>query len=124
VFLDLNIKGPYVYSNKYSFPGLPFYVGKGCSCRATAHFKNSVKKALSSDVNSHKLNKIKSILSKSSRKIAVMMIEERLSEEEAFKLERHFIKAIGRRDLKEGPLTNKTEGGEGSSRYCKTSNKI
>jgi len=43
----------------------------------------------------------------------IRLIHEGLSKEEAFELERHYIKEIGRRDLGLGTLTNLTDGGEG-----------
>lgn len=119
-FIDISSIETFIYSNKYSFPGKPFYIGKGCSNRARVHIKNAIKDALSFKKKSHKLNKIKKIISNPKGKIAVILLSEGLEEEEALDLEKHFIKSIGRHDLKEGPLTNKTDGGEGSSRYMHT----
>ena len=45
----------------------------------------------------------------------VIIIEDRLDENDAFELETYWIKRIGRNDLKNGPLVNFTNGGEGSS---------
>jgi predicted GIY-YIG superfamily endonuclease len=45
----------------------------------------------------------------------VILLEEGLSESEAFEREIYWIKRIGRRDLNKGTLVNFTDGGEGVS---------
>ena len=49
--------------------------------------------------------------------IKIVFLHKDITEEEAFKWERYWIKYIGRRDLKEGSLCNLTDGGEGDSGY-------
>lgn len=57
-------------------------------------------------------NKIKKL---GMENIIIEKIAQNLSEQEAFKLEKYWIKRIGRRNLETGPLCNLTDGGEGSS---------
>lgn len=89
----------YVYLHVKKTTGEPFYIGKGYDKRAfiernrSLHWKNIV--------NKYGLD--------------VIMIEEYLSEKDALKLEMYWIKRIGRNDLKNGPLVNFTNGGDGSS---------
>jgi len=89
----------------------PFYVGKGKNSRAEEHMKQT---ALDKDVNRMKANLIKSIINKG-KNVIIVKIEKNLEENYAFELEIKLIKIIGRKDLKLGPLTNLTDGGEGSS---------
>lgn len=77
-----------------------FYVGKGKKKRSTErinrnkHWKNTV-------------NKYGGFI--------VDIIENNLTEKEAFDREVYWIKRIGRKDLGLGPLVNMTDGGEGIS---------
>ena len=59
-------------------------------------------------------NKIKKILNENLEPI-ILKVEENLNEQEALDLEIWLIWAIGRSDLKLGPLTNHTDGGDGVS---------
>jgi hypothetical protein len=102
VYLDPRKPGTYNY-NEYSFDYEPFYVGKGCGKRYLAHLKENKK--------SYKNNKIKAILNESLKPI-IIKLKENLIECSALKLEIDIIKIIGRLDLKIGPLTNLTAGGE------------
>jgi len=86
---------------------VPFYIGKGNGNRYKvqshlredqAFLKNKINKVGNSNVKIHFLHKD-------------------ISEEEAFRWERYWIKYIGRRDLKEGTLCNLTDGGEGQSGF-------
>lgn len=47
----------------------------------------------------------------------IKIINTELSWKEACELEKEWIKKIGRRDLKEGPLVNLTDGGEGNNNF-------
>jgi len=70
--------------------GTPYYVGKGVGKRAWA-------KHVTVDVPSHD---------------RIIMLAENLEEEEALTLEKKYIAEYGRADLNEGPLLNKTSGGQ------------
>jgi hypothetical protein len=110
VYLDPRKEGKYVYGD-YKFDYEPFYVGKGKDYRHKRHLNES---QLSN--NSHKSNLIKKLIS-NGQYPNILIIEECLNQNEAFELEKKIIFEIGRYDLKTGPLTNKTEGGEGISGY-------
>jgi hypothetical protein len=90
----------YVYLHIKKSNGIPFYVGKGKKERyySPAHrnrFWNNT-------VNKHGFDAI--------------LLEECLTEKEAFYLEEYWINRIGRADLNEGTLVNLTNGGEGESK--------
>ena len=85
----------------------PFYVGKGNGDRCKAHIRLYGE-------NKFKDNKIKKILSLGLNLIS-LKIYENLSEKESFDNELNLINIIGRSNLKLGPLTNLTNGGEGVS---------
>lgn len=105
--LDPCKKGNYIYG-ELVFEFEPFYIGKGSGDRAFRH----TKKILYDGCNPHKRNKIKKIMESGGLPI-VFFVFENLIEEVAFGKERELVTAIGRSDLNEGPLTNKTEGGIG-----------
>lgn len=65
--------------------GSPYYIGKGKNSRAWRK-----------------------------KNVAVQIIAHRLTEEEAFTLEKLLIENLGRKDLGTGILNNKTDGGEGT----------
>lgn len=88
----------------------PFYVGKGKNERSHSHLF----KSMLNGTNKHKCNKIRKLLAKNITP-HVVMLASNLTEDEAFTLEKEIIKKYGRHDLKLGPLTNATDGGEGSS---------
>lgn len=76
-----------------------FYIGKGCGNRSNkttnrSEFWNNIVSKYGYDI---------------------LLIEEELTEEESFELEKYYINKIGRRDLGLGTLVNMTDGGEGSS---------
>lgn len=90
--------------------GHPFYVGKGVGQRVLEHEAE----ARNTTRLTHKLNVIRSLLRKD------LLIHYRLdsffdNEAEALARERLLIQTIGRHDLGTGPLTNQTDGGEGTS---------
>ncbi len=78
--------------------GIPFYIGKGINKRAFS-------------INGRN-NFWKRIVEKYGYDI--LIIEDGLTEIEAFEREIYWIKRIGRRDLGLGTLVNMTNGGEGS----------
>jgi hypothetical protein len=87
--------------------GIPFYIGKGKGKRWLDHEKVS---------EAHPNKHLTAIVKKAKRldlEIPKIKIRENLTEQEAFEIEKAFIKAIGRG--KNGPLVNMTDGGDGSS---------
>ena len=91
--------------------GEPFYVGYGHNNRVYKHFQN-----IKNISNPHKTNKIKSIIKDGYDKNSIIHIfKENLTKEEATNLEIELIYKIGRHNLKEGPLTNLTSGGDGGA---------
>lgn len=88
----------YVYLHVKETTGEPFYVGKGNNFRA--YTKN-------------RTNYWKSIYKKYGRD--VILLEDNLTETEAFELEKYWITRIGRKDINTGPLINFTDGGDGCS---------
>lgn len=76
-----------------------FYVGKGTAYRASC--KNHRSKWWNSIVSKYGYD--------------IVLIEEGLTEEKAFELEKYYIKHFGRKDLGLGSLVNMTDGGEGMS---------
>jgi hypothetical protein len=90
--------------------GHPFYVGKGLGQRVLEHEAE----ARNTTRLTHKLNVIRSLFRNN------LPIHYRLDsffddEMEALARERLLIQTIGRHDLGTGPLTNQTDGGEGTS---------
>lgn len=111
VYLDTRKEGNFIYGD-YSFNYEPFYVGKGKNDRYKEHLREC---RLNKDTT-HKSNLIKKII-RNGGYPEVILIENSLTETEALELEVLLIKVIGRFDLKIGPLTNKTDGGDGISGY-------
>lgn len=90
--------------------GEPFYVGKGINLRCLQHEADArTTKALT-----HKLNVIRS-LHRQGRPVVYRIDSSFPDEAAALARERALIAEIGRHDLKLGPLTNQTDGGEGTS---------
>jgi len=110
IYLDTRKTGEYTY-NEYKFKNEPFYVGKGKEYRHKRHLNES--NLLD---KSHKSNLINKLIN-SGNYPEIVIIKDSLSENNAFELEKQLISLIGRYDLKLGPLTNKTDGGEGISGY-------
>jgi len=90
----------------------PFYVGKGHGSRCYDHF-------MSCNLNDKlkKSNKIKKIIKETGSKPIIIKLFENLYEEQALETEIFLIRQIGRDDMNLGPLTNLTDGGDGTSGY-------
>lgn len=91
----------------------PFYVGKGKDKRAESHLNSN------NNDNPFKTNIINKIKAAGLEPV-VEYHSENLVESVAFTWEISLIKQYGRRDLGLGPLTNLTDGGEGTSGHIRT----
>ena len=90
----------YVYRHIREDLNVPFYIGIGSNqTYKRAHVRNR---------NKH----WKSVVAKTQYSVEIVM--ENLTWEEACSKEVELIKLYGRADLQQGPLTNKTDGGDGS----------
>lgn len=117
VYLDPRKSGKFEYSDFCSLYE-PFYIGKGKNKRCYYHL-NEANNEHSKLKNRFNINKIKSIL-KEDLEPFIEKIFINLSEEESYNKEIDLIKEIGRKNLKTGPLTNLTSGGDGTSGYVFT----
>lgn len=108
--LDPRRPGPFKYGN-WKFDFEPFYIGKGKDNRAFKHLDHT----LGNCGNLHKIRKIAKIRRETNEEPVVLIKRKGLSETEALMLETKLIALIGRADKKLGPLTNLTDGGEGTS---------
>ncbi len=113
VLLDPRKPGEYKYG-EFVFPYEPFYVGKGKNGRAGEHFQ------IRNQSDDHKSRKIRKIYKETGLEPIIAKPYENLFEEVSFELEKFLIAQIGRYDLGKGPLTNYTDGGEGTSGYIFT----
>jgi hypothetical protein len=91
----------YVYAYLRKSDNTPYYIGKGKNDRA---FKGIHNVSIPKD------------------KTKISILEENLSEEDAFLLETELIKQYGRIDLGTGILRNRTDGGEGVRGLPRTDN--
>jgi hypothetical protein len=91
----------YVYLHIKATDGEPFYVGKGRRYRAYDSSKCTRSNHWINYVNKYGFD--------------VIILENNLTEKEAFEKETYWIKRIGRKDLGNGPLINYSNGGEGGS---------
>ena len=87
-------------------------MGKGSNNRFLKHMRKS-----KLDCNNHKNNKIRKIIKETGSDPKIIVFTNSLLEKEALELEIKLIKAIGRNDLKKGPLLNFTDGGDGVAGY-------
>ncbi|KKM16433.1 hypothetical protein LCGC14_1685900 [marine sediment metagenome] len=110
VYLDPRKLGKYLYGD-YFFNYEPFYMGKGKNDRKYDHLKEAKNKSITKG-NKHKFYKIKQILNDGLEPI-INVIDYFNSAKEALDIEKSMISIIGRRDLKQGPLVNLTDGGRG-----------
>lgn len=118
VYLDPRKPGHYSYDwLPFSFLYEPYYIGKGKGNRCFDHLKQ-----IHSMVNIFKDNKTRKIISEGYQPL-IMKLNENLDEQTAFDLETFFIIAIGRKDLKLGPLTNLTSAGGGTTMVSESTRK-
>jgi len=97
----------YLLWKMYGDEPLPFYVGKGHKDRIIKH------ESPSEIQNLHKVNIIKKH-KKFSIDVGYSILSWHKLEEDAFRKEVELISNIGRADLFQGSLTNKTDGGDGT----------
>ncbi len=90
--------------------GTPFYVGKGVQHRCFHHEAE----ARNTDRLTHKLNLLRA-MQKRGESVRYCIESSFETEQQAHARERHLIALFGRHDLRRGPLTNQTDGGEGAS---------
>jgi hypothetical protein len=98
----------YILWKMYTPEPVPFYVGKG-------HGQRVIKHGMASEfaVNPYKtrvINKHKKL----GLELGYSVFEFYKEEEDALQVEIDLIEQVGRADLKSGPLTNKTNGGDGT----------
>lgn len=106
-YLDPRKPGIFKYGNiEFNFE--PFYIGKGHLDRC---YQGLTK--FKSQKDTYKFRKIKSI-AKDGYIPIIQKICENLCESDSFIKEIELIQKIGRHDLTLGPLTNNTDGGEGT----------
>ena len=117
IYLDPRKSGEFKYEG-YKFDYEPFYVGKGQNDQWIYHLAES--NFNFNKYNQLKLNKIRKIKKETGEVPIIVKVKENLLESESFDLETELIKTIGRIDLGTGPLTNLTDGGEGTSGYIFT----
>lgn len=98
VYLDPRKLGDYNY-DQYHFDYEPFYVGKGSNGR----YKKKHGRDCTEIISEIKLSNLEHIC---------VLLYEKISEDDAFDMEKVLIKTIGRKDLGLGPLLNKSDGGK------------
>jgi len=119
IYLDPRKKGAFKYG-EFLFGYEPFYIGKGFGNRYLEHLMPSYLKR-----KSPKSSKIKKLI-KLGHDLTyyIIKIKKNVSEQYAIDFEKELIHIIGRNDLKLGPLSNLTDGGEGFSGYKRTPEQI
>ena len=110
VYLDTRKQGLYKFGD-FQFDYEPFYIGKGKNNRCLYHLNE--KKV----TNVLKTRIIEKIRLETKNEPIVLIIKDNLSSNDAFALEKRIIKLIGRRDIKTGPLSNLTDGGDGGPNW-------
>jgi group I intron endonuclease len=113
--LDPRKPGPFIYE-KAKFDFEPFYIGKGSLERPYRHIK-AIKNNWKSPVyynNRRRVEVLREIIESGLVPIVVILTE-KLKNEDACQMERDLIRIIGRKANGEGPLMNVTEGGDGTN---------
>lgn len=108
VYLDPLIKGIFEYDNLI-FNYKPFYVGKGKKNRMLDHLIKAKRKNFLKELP--QIEYIRNILLEGKEPI-ILKLYDNISENDAFILEKEVINRIG---YKDGPLVNRTGGGQGPS---------
>lgn len=103
----------YVYI-LFDWLGVPRYVGKGKGGRVRTHIKKS-------DASNWLKNEFIERTWIMLEEIPYILVQENISELEAIICETALIKSVGRVDLGTGPLTNRTDGGDGLSGHVHSS---
>lgn len=114
IYLNPLKPGKYQYK-KFEFEFEPFYVGLGKNNRINSHITEA-KKEKGRKINKLKINTILKILKNEIEPIRYKLYEN-ISIFSAKRLEKYLINLIGRRDLKLGPLSNHTNGGDETPFY-------
>jgi hypothetical protein len=111
IYTDPTKPGPFKYSGlEMTFDFRPFYVGKGKDERCYRHIGEARDYH---DKNIYKCNTIRKIIREGyDMKKYILFYDRDISEAKSIKQEISLIALIGRH---EGPLTNMTDGGEGTS---------
>ncbi len=115
IYLNPLKPGKFTYGDFLSFEYEPFYVGKGSGNRMYKHLYET----LANTENTHKFYTIQKIKQNGFEPI-IVKLNFNLKECKAHTFEKFYIKLIGRRDKGLGPLSNHTDGGEGSSGHIVT----
>lgn len=97
----------YILWKMYSDTPVPFYIGKG-------HFDRIIKHETPSDNQNIYKNKIINKHQNLDINVGYSILNWHKHEEEAYEQEAKLIALIGRADLKQGTLSNKTDGGDGT----------
>jgi len=119
VYLNPLKPGKFIYLDcglGIEFDYEPFYIGKGQRGRLLDHLKELGKIIKNKEIkfNNHKINIINKILKENKEPIIYKIIEN-LTDKQVCDIEKVFIRLIGRKDKKLGPLTNLTDGGDGTT---------
>jgi hypothetical protein len=114
-YLDPRKSGEFKFGN-YIFEFEPFYIGKGKTTtvynRMYRHLEFVKNRGFDLTNNQYKYNLIKQILDENLEPI-IIKVEENLTEENAFNLEKLLIEIIGTRINLKGSLVNISTGGDG-----------
>lgn len=110
---------PYVYQYIDSTTGLPFYIGKGTGSRKDFHLSEAQRGMLGAGRGrrSYCVSKIITLLN-NGLPPTIEIVQDGLSDDEAFRLEKILIGKYGRKGLDiDGILTNRAIGGRGGCGY-------
>lgn len=105
--LDTRKPGQYIY-NDLILKFEPFYIGKGTKKRMDRHFYEF-------GINLFKERVSDKILLETGKPHIALKLYEHLTDDKSKEIEIKLISLIGRRSLGKGPLTNLTDGGDGTS---------
>lgn len=117
---------PYVYQYIDSTTGLPFYIGKGTGSRKDFHLAEAQRALLGSTRGrrSYCVSKIIVLLNNGLSPV-IEIVQDGLSDDEAFRLEESLIAKYGRKGLDtDGILTNRAIGGRGGCGYNMSEERI